>query len=46
MSKHKSEDFKLSVINYYLDNKTKYSMEYVCEIFGCKKQTLSDSKSI
>lgn len=42
MSKHKSEDFKLSVLNYYLNNKTKYSMEYVCEIFGCKKQTLSD----
>lgn len=42
MSAHKSEDYKLSVINYYLQNKTKYSMEYVCEIFGCKKQTLSD----
>ena len=32
MSKHKSED-------YYLDNDV--SMDYVCNIFNCKKQSLS-----
>ena len=39
MSKHKSEDYKLSAVEYYLKNDV--SMEYVCNIFGCKKQSLS-----
>lgn len=39
MSKHKSEDFKISAVNYYLDNDV--SMDYVCNIFNCKKQSLS-----
>lgn len=30
MSKHKSEDFKISAVNYYLDNDV--SMDYVCNI--------------
>jgi transposase-like protein len=39
MSKHKSEDYKISAVNYYLDNDV--SMDYVCNIFICKKQSLS-----
>jgi len=39
MSKHKSEDYKISAVNYYLDNDV--SMDYVCDIFNCKKQSLS-----
>ena len=39
MSKHKSEDYKNSAVNYYLDNDV--SMDYVCNIFNCKKQSLS-----
>ena len=30
MSKHKSEDYKISAVNYYLDNDV--SMDYVCNI--------------
>ena len=39
MSKHKSEDYKIIVFNYYLVNDV--SMDYVCSIFNCKKQSLS-----
>ena len=39
MSKHKSEDYKICAVNYYLDNDV--SMDYVCNIFICKKQSLS-----
>ena len=39
MSHHKSEDYKLSAIKYYIKNKI--SMEKVYQIFGCKKQSLS-----
>jgi len=39
MSKHKSEDYKISAVNYYLDNDV--NMDYVCNIFNCKKQSLS-----
>ena len=39
MSKHKSEDYKISAMNYYLDNDV--GMDYVCNIFNCKKQSLS-----
>ena len=38
MSKYKSEDYKISAVNYYLDD---VSMDYVCNIFNCKKQSLS-----
>lgn len=37
--KHKSEDYKLSAVKYYLKNKV--SMKAVCDIFDCKKQSLS-----
>ena len=39
MPKHKTEDYKLSAVKYYLKND--FSMEYVCGIFECKKQSLS-----
>jgi transposase-like protein len=38
MYKHKSEDYKISTINYYLNNDV--SMDYVCNIFNCNKQSL------
>ena len=38
MSKHKIEDYKISAVNYYLVNNV--SMDYVCNILNCKKQSL------
>lgn len=38
MSKHKSEDYKLSAVKYYLDNNV--SLDDICEIFDCLKQSL------
>ena len=37
--KHKGEDYKISAVKYYL--KHNKSMEYVCDIFECKKRSLS-----
>ncbi len=38
MSKHKSEDYKISAVKYYLNNDV--SLDNVCEIFDCPKQSL------
>jgi transposase-like protein len=38
LSKHKSEDYKLSAVKYYLNNNV--SLDDVCEIFDCPKQSL------
>ncbi len=38
MSKHKSEDYKISAVKYYLNNDV--SLNDVCEIFDCSKQSL------
>lgn len=38
MNKHKIEDYKMSAVKYYLKNSI--SLERVCEIFDCKKQSL------
>ncbi len=38
MSKHKSEDYKISAVKYYLNNDV--SLDDVCEIFDCSKQSL------
>ncbi len=38
MSKHKSEDYKLSVVKYYLNNDV--SIDDVCIIFDYTKQSL------
>lgn len=36
--KHKTEDYKLSAVKYYLKNKL--SMDKVCGIFECKQTKL------
>ena len=33
MSKHKSEDYKITVVKYYLENNTNYTETYI--IFKC-----------
>ena len=38
MTKHHSEDYKISAVQYYLDNKTTYSN--VCKIFKCSERSL------
>jgi transposase len=38
MSKHKSEDYKISAVKYYLNNDV--SLDDVCKIFDCPKQSL------
>lgn len=38
MTKHKTEDYKLSAVNYYLTNNV--SMDNICKIFGCSKTSL------
>ena len=38
MSKHKSEDYKLSAVKYYINNYV--SLDDDCVIFDCPKQSL------
>ena len=38
MPKHKSEDYKLSVVQYYLENDVSYAK--TCEIFKCSERSL------
>jgi hypothetical protein len=38
MSKHKSEDYKLSAVKYYLNNDV--SLDNECNIFDCLKKSL------
>ena len=38
MSKHKSEDYKLSAVKYYLNNDV--SLDNVCNIFDCRLSKL------
>lgn len=38
MSKHKSEDYKISAVKYYLNNNV--SLDDVCKIYDCPKQSL------
>ena len=33
MSKHKSEDYKITAVKYYLENNTNYTK--TCDIFKC-----------
>jgi len=37
---HKSEDYKTISVKYYLNNND--SMDKVCNIFNCKKNTIKD----
>ena len=36
--KHKTEDYKISAVKYYINNEV--SMDEVCEIFECKKTSI------
>ena len=38
MSKHKSEDYKITAVKYYLENNTNYTK--TCEIFKCSERSL------
>ncbi len=38
MSKHKSEDYKITAVKYYLENNTNYTK--TCEIFKCSERNL------
>ena len=38
MPKHKSEDYKLSAVQYYLENDVSYAK--TCEIFKCSERSL------
>ena len=38
MSKHKSEDYKITADKYYLENDTNYTK--TCEIFKCSERSL------
>ena len=40
MGKHRSIDYKLSAVKYYLTNKDGYKK--TCKIFDCKTSTLKD----
>ena len=44
MPKHKTEDYKISAVTYYLKND--FNMDYVCDIFECKKTTLKRKPKI
>ena len=37
MVKHKSRDYKISAVEYYLNNKNNDGYNKTCKIFGCKK---------
>ena len=38
MSKHKSEDYKITAVKYYLENNTNYTK--TCEIFKCSERSI------
>jgi transposase len=38
MSKHKSEDYKITTVKYYMKNDTNYTK--TCDIFKCSKRSL------
>lgn len=38
MPKHKSEDYKISAVQYYIDNNTSYAE--TCRIFKCSDRSL------
>ena len=42
MTKHKTEDYKISAVKYYLNNDRGDGYKKTCKIFDCKKSTLQD----
>lgn len=45
MVKHKSRDYKISAVEYYLNNKNNDGYNTTCKIFDCKKSTLLDNEN-
>ena len=37
MTKHETEDYKISAVNYYLNNDRGDGYKKICKIFDCKK---------
>ena len=42
MTKHKTEDYKISAVKYYFNNENGDGYKKTCKIFDCKKSTLRD----
>ena len=42
MTKHKTEDYKISAVKYYLNNDKGDGYKKTCKIFDYKKSTLRD----
>ena len=42
MTKHKTEDYKISAVKYYLNNDKGDGYKKTCKFFDCKKSTLRD----
>ena len=42
MTKHKTENYKISAVKYYLNNDKGDGYKKTCKIFDCKKSTLRD----
>jgi len=42
MTKHKTEDYKISAVKYYLNNDNGDGYKKTCKIFDCKKSILRD----
>ena len=42
MTKHKTEDYKISAVKYYLNNDNGDGYKRTCKIFDCKKSSLRD----
>ena len=42
MTKHKTEDYKISAVKYYFNNENGDRYKKTCKIFDCKKSTIRD----
>jgi transposase-like protein len=42
MRKHRTEDYKISAVKYYLNNEKGDGYKKTCKIFDCKKSTLRE----
>ena len=40
MTKHKTEDYKISAVKYYLNNDKGDRYKKTCKIFDCKKSAI------
>ena len=40
MPNHKSEDYKITAVKYYIDNEDWVTYEHVCDIFKCSARSL------